>query len=188
MSRSIPIRNTSVAHHYFASAEEALACAERYFEALTSETEELALKYYAASDEAAADARFDELRAVMGLAAMGRRLAANKDSANASALPDDKAVTLSRQGQRMRIIRPKLVRLISTAAACVLVALIGTMLLRPSEQECVAYISGNRTTDPQQVLQAMQQSIDQMEQADKVPSVENQLNDMFQQLTPEQVK
>ena len=88
----------------------------------------------------------------------------------------------------MRIIRPKLVRLISTAAACVLVALIGTMLLRPSEQECVAYISGNRTTDPQQVLQAMQQSIDQMEQADKVPSVENQLNDMFQQLTPEQVK
>ena len=40
MSRSIPIRNTSVAHHYFASAEEALACAERYFEALTSETEE----------------------------------------------------------------------------------------------------------------------------------------------------
>ena len=78
MSRSIPIRNTSVAHHYFASAEEALACAERYFEALTSETEELALKCYAASDEAAADARFDELRAVMGLAAMGRRLA-NKD-------------------------------------------------------------------------------------------------------------
>lgn len=187
MSRSIPIRNTSVAHHYFASAEEALACAERYFEALTSETEELALKCYAASDEAAADARFDELRAVMGLAAMGRRLA-NKDSANASALPDDKAVTLSRQGQRMRIIRPKLIRLISTAAACVLVALIGTMLLRPSEQECVAYISGNRTTDPQQVLQAMQQSIDQMEQADKVPSVENQLNDMFRQLTPEQVK
>ena len=120
MSRSIPIRNTSIAHHYFASAEEALACAERYFEALTSETEELALKCYAASDEAAADARFDELRAVMGLAAMGRRLA-NK-------------------------------------------------------------------TDPQQVLQAMQQSIDQMEQADKVPSVENQLNDMFQQLPPEQVK
>ncbi len=88
----------------------------------------------------------------------------------------------------MRIIRPKLIRLISTAAACVLVTLIGTMLLRPSEQECVAYISGNRTTDPQQVLQAMQQSIDQMEQADKVPSVENQLNDMFQQLPPEQVK
>ena len=116
MSRSIPIRNTSVAHHYFASTEEALACAERYFEALTSETEELALKCYATSDEAAADARFDELRAVMGLAAMGRRLA-NKDSANASALPDDKAVTLSRQGQRMRIIRPKFIRLISTAAA-----------------------------------------------------------------------
>lgn len=186
MSRSIPIRNTSVAHHYFASAEEALACAERYFEALTSEEEELALKCYAASDEAAADARFDELRAVMGLAAMGRRLA-NKKSTNDSAQPDNKAVTLSRQGQRMRIIRPKLVRLISTAA-CVLVALIGTMLLRPSEQECVAYISGNRTTDPQQVLQAMQQSIDQMEQADEAPSVENQLNDMFQQLAPEQVK
>ena len=76
----------------------------------------------------------------------------------------------------------------TTLFRSVWLALIGTMLLRPSEQECVAYISGNRTTDPQQVLQAMQQSIDQMEQADKVPSVENQLNDMFQQLPPEQVK
>lgn len=187
MNRPIPIHHTSVAHHYFASTEEALACAERYFEALTSEAEELALKCYAASDEAAADSRFDELRAVMGLAAMGRRLA-NKKSTNVSIQPNDKAVTLSRQGQRMRSFRPKLVRLISTAAACVVVALVGTILLRPSEQECVAYISGNRTTDPQQVMQAMQRSIDQMEQADEVPSVENQLNDMFQQLTPEQVK
>lgn len=180
MNRPIPIHNTSVAHHYFASAEEALACTERYFEALTSEEEELALKCYAASDETAADSRFDELRAVMGLAVVGRRLA-NKESTYKSAQPNNRTVTISRQGQRMRSIRPKLVRLISTAAACVVVALIGT-LQRPSEQECVAYISGNRTTDPQQVLQAMQRSIDQMEQANEVPSMENQLNDMFQQL------
>ena len=51
-------------HHFtIHSPEEALMLTKKYFDALTSEEEELALKNFVMHPSVAADTRFDELRA-----------------------------------------------------------------------------------------------------------------------------
>lgn len=184
-SHSIPIPQQS--HPPFASPEEALACAERYFEAQTSEEEEQALRRFAASAEAEADARFDELRAVMGLAAVGRRVYGSTSSTRTDKV---KPTVRIEHSERKHARRPvlKLVRTFSAAAACVAVAAGISMFLQNREPECVAYIGGHRTTDPQQVTLAMHRSMEQMSRTADVPTVENQLNEMFQQLDQESEK
>lgn len=184
-SHSIPTPQQG--HLPFASAEDALACAERYFEAQTSEEEEQALKCFAASAEAESDSRFDELRAVMGLAAVGRRLHTQATSSAAASVPPAvkfKPVVPIRP-RRMGL---KLLRTCSAVAACAaLVAGIG-LAFHHQDSECVAYIGGHRTTDPQQVTLAMHRSMEQMSRTADVPTVETQLNEMFQQLEQEPQK
>ena len=184
-SHSIPLPQQP--HPPFASPEEALACAERYFEAQTSEEEEFALKCFAASAEAEADPRFDELRAVMGLAAVGRRINAQTSSVCTAGMQPSVRLEPSAQTRTRRPVL-RLVRTFSAAAACVAVVAGASMLFLHREPECVAYIGGQRTTDPQQVTLAMHRSMEQMGQTADVPTVENQLNEMFQQLDQESEK
>ena len=181
MNQTHSIQITPKSHPPFASPEEALACAERYFEAQTSEEEELALRCFAASAEAEADPRFDELRAVMGLAAVGRRVYGSTASVHTDRVKPTVRIELS---ERKRARRPvlKLVHTLSAAAACVAVVAGISMFLQNREPECVAYIGGHRTTDPQQVTLAMHRSMAQMSRTAAAPTVENQLNEMFQQL------
>lgn len=174
-------------HLPFASPEEVLACAERYFEAQTTEEEELALRCYAASAEAETDPRFDELRAVMGLAAAGRRLHGKACSAPVGNVRP--AVRFEPpKSRRPRRPAQKFLRTCSAIAACVVVVAGISLMLQPKEPDCVAYIGGHRTTDPQQVTMAMHQSMEQMGNATDMSTLENQLNEMFQQLEPEPQK
>ena len=152
---------SSAAHLH--SAEEAIALSERFFEAQTTEEEEAELIRFAFSPEALADRRLDELRAVLSFNAM-----AHKSSQ-----------TFQRHHQ---MSRKRLMRIVLTSAACLAIAIMAcTVAFRP-EADCVAYIGGQRTTNPSLVTQAMRQSLEQMEAPSAAPTMESQLNDMLHTL------
>lgn len=153
-------------HHFtIHSPEEALMLTKKYFDALTSEEEGLALKNFVMHPSVAADTRFDELRAVMGVAVVARRMA--------HTIP-------SPQPARSRMWQ--IVGTISSAAACVaLVAGISIYTYRQNNV-CVAYIGGKRTTDRTLVMEAMRRSTNEMHIESASPSMETQLNDMFSTL------
>lgn len=140
------------------TTDEALALADRYFEAQTTEAEERLLKLYVAS-EAAADCRFDEVRAVMGLAAYSRKA---------------QPATGKHRRHRAAIVRWAAAIAVVFAAS----ATIGTATYRNNNQ-CVAYIGGKKVTDTEKVMQAMQASIDNVGASSAPSDVEAQLGDMF---------
>ncbi len=149
------------------SDEEALLLGERYFDALTTEEEEAALKRYVAFETAADDARFNELRAVMGFAAKCRRT--------------QKCISENCQPQQSvhKRIHPAVRWSVAAAVtAVVLTSAWGTFNYR-QHNECVAYIDGQRTTDTELVMQAMEASMAKMDRADEETEMEAQLNDMF---------
>lgn len=142
--------------------------ARRYFDAETTEAEERMLKRFAASPEADG-AEWDELRAVMGYATVGKRLRGQAAATN--------TIPLRRMPQWMRI-----------AAAAVFAGLILlpiTMWLTNSQDSldediCIAYVNGNRVTDPAQVIQAMHHAMSHVQQVEPMTTVEEQLGSMFE--------
>lgn len=109
-----------------------LALAERYFDGLTTETEERLLQQFLTTEEAQTK-EFEELRAVMGYLAMGK------------VTYKKKVVPLWR--------RPEVVRW--SAAACFLIlGGIGIYHLMP-HTTYIAYIDGRRTTNKVEVLAQM---------------------------------
>lgn len=161
--------------HLIRSDEEALQLGERYFEALTTEEEEKALKQYIAFQTVADDPRFNELRAVMGFAA-----ACSMEHRNASTLAKSKSVSYKK-------FRPAVRWSVAAAiTAIVLSSAWGTVAYK-RHNECVAYINGQRTTDTELVMQAMEASMAKM-QTDDGPEMEAQLNDMFNTLESSDIK
>ena len=142
--------------------------ARRYFDAETTEAEERMLKRFAASPEADSD-EWDELRAVMGYATVGKRIRGQVAATN--------TIPLRRMPQWMRI-----------AAAAVFAGLILlpiTMWLTDSQDSldediCIAYVNGNQVTDPAQVIQAMHRAMAHVQQVEPMTTVEEQLGSMFE--------
>ena len=133
---------------------------KRFFEAQTTEAEEEWLKRFAVSP-AGASPRFDELRAVLGLAAYASRQ------------------TNPRRSRTLQLRRLTL-RYAAAAACCLLMG--GAALFTYScrqQNECVAYINGVRTTDSERVMAAMHQSVAEMAAPTGTCGFEQQLGDML---------
>ena len=133
---------------------------ERFFEAQTTEAEEEWLKRFAVSPAGTAP-RFDELRAVLGLAAYARR---------------QQAPVHSRTLQLRRLT----LRYAAAAACCLLMG--GAALFTYSyrqQNQCLAYINGVRTTDSERVMAAMHQSVAEMAAPTGTCGFEQQLGDML---------
>lgn len=133
------------------------ALAERFFEAGTSEEEERELRRFIASGLAGSE--FNDVRAVMGLAAVGAR----------------------RYNRRRR----RTVFLSAAAAAAAVVAVVvavvmtAVSLAADGGDSCVAYINGTKHTDEAIVMAQMHSTMDEMAQQAQELSVERQMDDFF---------
>lgn len=141
---------------------------ERYFDAQTTEAEEARLKAFLLSEEATA-LEFDEVRAVMGVAAVIRRGARKPIAAPAPAR--------------------KSLRIGATIAASLLLFLtIGVSIYayRWSHPDCIAYINGRRVTNQELVLQEMETTLRSAMANDAAsPTLEGQMQDLFSTLETE---
>ncbi len=128
----------------------------RYFDAETSDAEETELRRFAVSPMASGH-EFDELRAVMGLVVVGRRL------------------TQQRKAARRRR------RVLGYAAAAVVFIVVGMAgwMSYSRSNYCVAYIGGVRYTDKEVVLAEMHRSMSTVGGDAAQESVEAALSDMF---------
>lgn len=142
--------------------------ARRYFDAETTEAEERMLKRFAASPEADGG-EWDELRAVMGYATVGKRL--RGQAATTHTIP----------------LRPRRRWIPAVAAASILLALAAVPTAKwltadeSAEKDiCIAYVNGNRVTDPAQVIQAMHHAMAHVQQVEPMTTVEEQLGSMFE--------
>lgn len=126
------------------------ALAERFFEAGTSEKEERELRRFIASGLAGSE--FNDVRAVMGLAAVGAR-------------------RYNRRRRRTVFL--------SAAAAVVAVVMTAVSLAADGGDSCVAYINGTRHTDEAIVMAQMHSTMDEMAQQAQELSVERQMDDFF---------
>lgn len=124
------------------------ALAERFFEAGTSEEEERELRRFIASGLAGSE--FNDVRAVMGLAAVGAR----------------------RYNRRRR-------RTVFLSAAVVAVVMTAVSLAADGGDSCVAYINGTKHTDEAIVMAQMHSTMDEMAQQAQELSVERQMDDFF---------
>ena len=125
------------------------ALAERFFEAGTSEEEERELRRFIASGLAGSE--FNDVRAVMGLAAVGAR--------------------------RYHRRRRRTVFLSAAAAAAVVMTAVS--LAADGGDSCVAYINGTKHTDEAIVMAQMHSTMDEMAQQAQELSVERQMDDFF---------
>ena len=126
------------------------ALAERFFEADTSEEEERELRRFIASGLAGSE--FNDVRAVMGLAAVGAR---------------------RYHRRRRRTV------FLSAAAAVVAVVMTAVSLTADGGDSCVAYINGTKHTDEAIVMAQMHSTMDEMAQQAQELSVERQMDDFF---------
>lgn len=136
----------------------------RYFDAETTEREEAQLREFAATTK---DPDFDELRAVMGFAAMERRMEHET------------------KAQRTKKTASLPYWRIAGMAACLLLV-VGLFALSSeslAEPDCVAYVNGQKVTNPDQVMELMQHTMQDLTtdftQADPM---ESQLREMFETL------
>ena len=142
--------------------------ARRYFDAETTEAEERMLKRFAASPEADG-AEWDELRAMMGYATVGKRLYGQ--AATTSIIP----------------LRPRRRWIPAVTAASILLALMSVPTVKwltadknAEKDICIAYVNGHRVTDPTQVIQAMHHAMSHVQQVEPMTTVEEQLGSMFE--------
>lgn len=126
------------------------ALAERFFEAGTSEEEERELRRFIASGQAGSE--FNDVRAVMGLAAVGAR-------------------RYNRRRRRTVFL--------SAAAAVVAVVMTAVSLTADGGDSCVAYINGTKHTDEAIVMAQMHSTMDEMAQQAQELSVERQMDNFF---------
>lgn len=125
------------------------ALAERFFEAGTSEEEERELRRFIASGLAGSE--FNDVRAVMGLAAVGAR-------------------RYNRRRRRTVFL---------SAAAAVAVVMTAVSLAADGGDSCVAYINGTKHTDEAIVMAQMHSTMDEMAQQAQELSVERQMDNFF---------
>lgn len=155
---------------------------ERYFEAQTTEGEEAQLRAFVTSSRAEAEefrplqSQLNEVRALMGFAAMARRMQ------HTASVSPRVAIKTTQPAHRPTLWR-------SVAAALLITALIGsgTLIYDYRHPDCVAYVGGQRITDPAQVQQEMERTLqDALAPTADAPTMESQLNDMFSTLKENQ--
>ena len=139
---------------------------ERYFEATLSEEEEAALKAFLASPEGQGP-EYDEVRAVMGYFATGRRFgSAHRPFRSMS--PLSRSLSLSK-GTR---------RLIAIAASLAIIVTLGVNLYNKSNI-CVSFVDGKKVTDKEVVMNDVDNILADL-LSDRT-GVEEQLNEFFGQ-------
>jgi hypothetical protein len=138
------------------------ALTERYFDAETTRKEEDALKAFAASTT---DPDFDELRAVMGYLAVGRKQYASSE-------------VRTKQPATRRIA---LYARVAAAAIFLLIALPWGYRQWQYQQEniCVAYVNGERLTDDDEVMRLMKETLLTINDEEPETIMEKQLSDLF---------
>lgn len=134
----------------------------RYFEAETTPEEETSLKQFLLSEEGRAS-KYDEVRAVMGFLATGR-----KESVSKTHVYTNKFTFIK----------------ISALAACLITGffLIGQFLISSYAPKdiCLAYVDGRSITEREEVLQLMKKSMDNVVSEETIEDeMFNQLSDMF---------
>ncbi len=138
---------------------------ERYFDASATPQEEASLRAFLISEEGA-DSRYDEVRAVMSYMAMGRKIHAPQPQRQAAA----SRVPMRRKWNY-------------AAAAAIAVFILGSALWLPGtirqDNVCIAYVGGQKITQPDAVVSAMFSSLEAVSRPDEVPAVDQQLEDMF---------
>lgn len=139
--------------------------AERYFDAQTTDEEELLLRQFAATTD---DPAFDELRAVLGYSAVARR------QQPAPALPHASA-------------RRHVGRYAAAVTALLVIGLVAARYLRRDAQPgasgdlCLAYVHGQMVSDEAQVMALMRSTTSGVIGTDEDMAME-QLRDMFDTL------
>lgn len=141
--------------------------AEKYFEAETSDEEERLLRLFLATPEAQ-DPAFDELKAVMGYLAVGKRLHLQQNSR-----------PISRQVWKWRSI--------AAVFFCCLLSSSLYLLKQKDSNQCIAYINGQRCTDSELVMSHMKLSMNQVSQDTEDFSIESQLGSLFDTAEDEQM-
>lgn len=141
---------------------------ERYFDARTTEVEEARLKAFLLTEEGAAP-EYDEVRAVMGVAAVIRR--GEQKTKGRAAAP-----------------RKSLRHWQTVAASCLLCLTLGVSVYsyRRHNPDCIAYIDGRRVTDREIVLREMEMTLRSAMSDDATsPTLEGQMQDLFSTLETE---
>lgn len=142
------------------SREEWLRLIDKYFEAETSEEEELELKLFLASPESADDC-FNETKAVLGYISTGKRLEKERNARN------------------RLYMSPAVFKI---AAAIILCCIVSVSLLISnyrSSNQCLVYINGKIYTDSETVLTEMQSSIERIKSGTEDLRMENQIKDLI---------
>lgn len=143
---------------------------ERYFAAETTPDEERELCRFLASPQGQ-QPQFDDVRHVMGYLITARRL----HTAPAAQSPATPAHAPARRLRWKRL----------AAAAAVALVLVVPPVARyvwQSRNVCVAYVNGQKITDPQLVMQQARRSIEIVADTPNRPTMDSQLNDMFSTL------
>lgn len=154
-----------------------LRLSERYFEAETTEEEERELRRFAAQTS---DPDFRELQAVLGFTAIARSSKGSKGS---------KGLKVQQQAPLKPLKPLKLNSHYMGLAASVIVVLGLSLFFSLSNKQqdtgCVAWVNGEKITDPTEVMALMQNTMLEMNIEGSDP-VEDQLRDMFELLqTPQ---
>lgn len=134
---------------------------ERYFDALTTDTEEQELKSFLLSPEAVGKI-FDEAKAVMGFLKVGQSLHQQKSSHPIKYY---------------------------WKAAAIVCAIVGSATIwnvsNRMQNVCEAYIYGTKCTEVAMVMSQMKHSLDKINYPAENDIVETQLNDFFQLMEEE---
>ena len=139
-----------------------LALGERYMEAETTDQEETQLARFLTSPYAES-VEFDELRAVMGFMAVGKK----------------------RYAKRQTFYIQRYVRIGAAVVAGLLMVLWGSYEREQSQNVCIAYVYGERFTDPERVMLEMKTSLKNLNYGEAEGVVEEQLSSIFQTLDEE---
>lgn len=151
-----------------------LRLSERYFEAETTEEEERELRRFAAQTS---DPDFRDLQAVMGFTAIAR---SSKGS---------KGLKVQQQAP-LKPLKPLKLNSHYMGLAASIIVVLGLSLFfslsnRQQDTGCVAWVNGEKITDPTEVMALMQNTMHEMNIEGSDP-VEDQLRDMFELLqTPQ---
>lgn len=161
------MRNSNKRPAHNRSITEWKALVERYFEADTSKEEEAELRSFLTLPEATGK-EFDEARAVLSFLAVGRELS------------EKKSATVSLRSHR-RIWNIAASLLIGLAIGC------SWLVTHQRNNQCIAYIHGEKITNSEIVLQQMKLSFQEIQVDSEKLDVKNQLNEIFDTLTAEEV-
>ena len=154
-----------------------LRLSERYFEAETTEEEERELRRFAAQTS---DPDFRDLQAVMGFTAIARSSKGSKGS---------KGLKVQQQAP-LKPLKPLKLNSHYMGLAASVIVVLGLSLFfslsnRQQDTGCVAWVNGEKITDPTEVMALMQNTMLEMNIEGSDP-VEDQLRDMFELLqTPQ---